>query len=84
MQISTPDNNPTIQFISYEMQGITNKDIYKTMIKKQIAFIQGNSIIPVQNFEEKDISKFIKLIEKTKYVQNFEPTIHNQKENTSC
>ena len=55
MQIFTPDNNPTIQFISYGMQGITNTDIYKSMIKKQIAFIQVNSIIPVKNIEEKDI-----------------------------
>lgn len=28
------DNNPSIQFIQYEIQGITNKNIYKTIIKK--------------------------------------------------
>ena len=32
---SHPDNHPTIQFFPYEIQGITNKNIYKT---KQIHF----------------------------------------------
>ena len=31
---SHPDNHPTIQFIPYGIQGITNKDIYKNIIKK--------------------------------------------------
>ena len=31
---SHPDNNPTIKFIPYGIQGITYKDIYKTIIKK--------------------------------------------------
>ena len=31
---SHPDNNPTIKFILYKIQGITYKDIYKTIIKK--------------------------------------------------
>ena len=30
---SHPDNHPTIQFILYGIQGITNKNIYKTIIK---------------------------------------------------
>ena len=29
---SHPDNHPTIHFIPYGIQGITNKDIYKTLI----------------------------------------------------
>ena len=31
---SHPDNNPIVQFIPYDIQGITNKDIYKKIIKK--------------------------------------------------
>ena len=31
---SQPDDHPIIQFISYEIQGITNKGIYKKIIKK--------------------------------------------------
>ena len=33
-KVSHPDNNPTIQFIPYIIHGITNKDIYKALIKK--------------------------------------------------
>ena len=31
---SYPDNQPTVQFIPYGIQGMASKDIYKTMIKK--------------------------------------------------
>ena len=33
---SQSDNHPTIQLIPYEIKGITNKDIYRTIIKKRI------------------------------------------------
>ena len=55
---SHPDNNPTIQFILYGIQGITNKDIYKTIITKQNAFISDSSIIPIYEIEERDVGKF--------------------------
>ena len=42
-----PDNNPTIQFIPHGIQGITNKDVYKTIIKNQNAFISDSSVIPI-------------------------------------
>ena len=42
------------------------------MIKKQNAFIKENSIVPVYDIEERDIAKFNKLIENTKYVQSME------------
>ena len=44
------------------------------MIKKQNAFIKENSIVPVYDIEERDIAKFNKLIENTKYVQSMELT----------
>ena len=36
------------------------------MIKKQNAFIKDNSIVPVDDIEERDIVKFNKLIENKK------------------
>ena len=71
---SHPDNHPTIQFIPYGIQGITNKDIYKTIIKKQNAFIADSSIIPIYDIEERDIHKFKKLIETAMYIQDIEVT----------
>ena len=52
------DNHPTIQFIPYGIQGITKKDIYKTIIKKQNAFNSDSSIISVYAIEERDINRF--------------------------
>ena len=57
------DNHPTIQCIPYGIQSITNKNIYKTIIKKQNAFISGSSTIPLYNGEERNINKFKQLIE---------------------
>ena len=37
---SHPDNPPTIQFIPYGIQGITNKDIYKTIIKNKMHLLR--------------------------------------------
>ena len=56
---SHPDNNPTIQFIPYRIQ-VTNKDIYKTLIKKQNVFISDSSIISIYEIEEGDVNKFKK------------------------
>ena len=56
-------NHLIIQFISYGIQGITNKDIYRTIIKKINIFISDGSIIPVYDIEERDI----KQIQKTNY-----------------
>ena len=75
---SHPDNHPIVQFIAYGIQGITNKDIYKNMIKKQNAFIKDNSIVPVHDIEERDIGKFNKLIENTKYIQSMETANESQ------
>ena len=69
---SHPDNHATIPFIPYGVQGITNKDIYKTIIKKQKAFTSDSSIIPVYEIEERDINKFNKLIETSIYIQDIE------------
>ena len=44
------------------------------MIKKQNAFIKENSIVPVYNIKERDIVKFTKLIDNTKYIQSMETT----------
>ena len=44
------------------------------MIKKQNAFIKENSIVPVYDIKERDIVKFNKLIDNTKYVQSMEIT----------
>ena len=55
-KVSHPDNNPTIQFVPYGIQGITNKDIYKTIIKKQNAIISDSSIISFHEIEERDVS----------------------------
>ena len=71
---SHPDNNPSIQFISYGIQVITNKDIYKTVIKKQNAFISDSSIISIYEIEERDVNKFKKLIETSIYIQDIEET----------
>ena len=71
---SHPDNNPSIQFISYGIQGITNKDIYNTVIKKQNAFISDSFIITIYDSEERDVNKFKKLIETSIYVQDIEET----------
>ena len=78
---SHPDNHLIVQFIPYVIQGITNKDIYKNMIKKQNVFIKDNSIILVHDIEERDIGKFYKLIENTKYIQSMETTNESQ---TKC
>ena len=48
------------------------------MIKKQNVFIKDNSIIPVHDIEERDIGKFYKLIENTKYIQSMETTNESQ------
>ena len=58
--------------------GYKNKDIYKNTIKKQNAFIKDNSIVPVHDIEERDIGKFNKLIENTKYIQSMETTNESQ------
>ena len=70
---------PTIQFIPYDIQEITNKDIYRTIIKKPNSFISEESIISVYDIEEKDINKFKRLIMNTKYIQNIEQT-HESKQ----
>ena len=59
---SYSDNNPTIQFIPYGIQGTTNKDIYKTIIKKKNAFVSDSSIVPIYDIEERDVNKFKELI----------------------
>ena len=71
---SRPDNNPSIQFIPYGIQGITNKDIDKTINKKQNAYISNSSIIPIYEIKERDVNKFKKLIETSMYIQEIEET----------
>ena len=71
---SHPDNHPTIQFIPYGIQGITNKDMYKTIIKKQNTFIANSSIILIYDIEECDIQTSKQLIEQTMYIQDIEST----------
>ena len=71
---SHPDNDPLYNSFLYGIQGITHKDIYKNMIKKQNAFIKENSIVPVYDINERDIVEFNKLIDNTKYVQSMEIT----------
>ena len=71
---SQPDNHPTVQFIPYGIQGITNRDMYKTIIRKQNAFIKDNSIIPVYDINDEDVDKFSKLIKESKYIQDIEQT----------
>ena len=44
------------------------------MTKKQNAFIKENSIVPVYDIKERDIVKFHKFIDNTKYVQSMEIT----------
>ena len=69
---SHPDNNLSIQFIPYGIQGIANKDIYKSIIKKQNVVISDSSIILIYEIEEKDVNKFRKLIETSMYIQDIE------------
>ena len=71
---SHPDNHPTIQFIPYGIQGITNKGIHKKIIKKQNALITDSSIIPIYDIEEHDLRKFNQLIERAIYIQDIEST----------
>ena len=71
---SQPEHHPTVQFILYGIQGITNRDIYKTIIQKQNAFINDNSIIPIYDINEEDVAKFDKLIKNSKYIQDIEQT----------
>ena len=61
---SHQDNHPTFQFIPYGIQGITKKDIYKT--------IADSSIIPIYDIEERNLRKFKQLIETTMYIQDIE------------
>ena len=56
------------------MQGITYKDIYKNVIKKQNSFIKESFIVAVYDIKERDIVKFTKLIDNTKYVQSMKTT----------
>ena len=71
---SQPEQHPTVQFIPYGIQGITNSDIYKTIIQKQNAFIKDNSIIPIYDINDEDVEKFEKLIKNSKYIQDIEET----------
>ena len=71
---SHSDTHPTIQFIHYGIQGITNKDIYKIIIKKQNAFIVDSSIIQIYDIEERELNKFKQLIKTTMYLQDIEST----------
>ena len=65
---SHTDNHQTIQFIPYAIQGITNKDIYKTIKLKQNVFIADISIITVYEIDERDVNKFKQLIETSMYI----------------
>ena len=67
------DNHRTVQLIPYDIQSITNKDICKTIIKKQNALIKDNSMISVYDTEERDIAKFTQLIGNSQYIQKIEP-----------
>ena len=69
-----PDNRKTIQFIPYGIQGITNKDIYKIIIKKQSAFIVNSSIISIYDIKVWDLNKFKQLITTIMYIQDIEST----------
>ena len=71
---SHPDNDPLYNSFLYGIQGITHKDIYKNMIKKQNAFIKENSIVSVYDIKERGIAKFNKIIKNTKYLQSMEIT----------
>ena len=71
---SQPTNYPTVKFTPYDIQGITNNNICKIIIQKQNAFIRDNSIIPVYDIDEIDVGKFVKLINKSNYIQDIEPT----------
>ena len=52
--------------------------MYKIIIQKQNAFIRDNSIIPVYDIDEIDIGKFVKLINKSNYIQDIEPTYESK------
>ena len=71
---SHPDYNPTIQFIPYRIQGITNNNIYRTIIKKQNAFISDSSIIHIYEIEDRGVNKFRTLIHNSMYIQDIEET----------
>ena len=71
---SQPDIHPTVQFIPYGIQGITNRDIYKKNIQKQNVFIKDKAIIPFYDINEEDVDKFAKLIKESKYIQGIEQT----------
>ena len=43
---SHPDNHPVVQFIPYGIQGITHKDIYKKMTKKQTHSLKTIPLYP--------------------------------------
>ena len=68
------DNNLTIQIIPYGIQGITNKDIYETILKKQKVFMFDSSIISIYDIEERDVNKFKTLIISSIYIQDIEET----------
>ena len=53
---------------------VTNRDMYKIIIQKKNAFIKDSSIIHVYDIEERDVDKFVKLINKSKCIQDIEPT----------
>ena len=63
-----------MQFIPYGIQVITNKDIYKTLIKKQNAYISDSSIIPIYKIEEGDVKNSKKRITNSTYIQDIEET----------
>ena len=71
---SHPNNHFIIQFIPYGIQGITNKDIYRTIIIKQNAFIAASFIIRVYDTEERDVDKFKQPITNSTYTQDIEAT----------
>lgn len=52
---------------------VTNRGMYKIIIQKQNAFIKDSSIIPVYDIEKRDVVKFVKLINKSKCIQDIEP-----------
>ena len=66
-----PSNRP---IFPYGIQDITNRDTYKTIIQKQNAFINDIYIITVYDIEVRDVDKFAKLINESKYIQDIEPT----------
>ena len=54
-----PDTHLIIQLIIYGIQGITNKDTYRTILfLKKSKVINNNSIIPIYDVEERHVGKF--------------------------